>query len=187
MLILAAGSFAGLVGAHLLDYRLLIRSAPARAQLLRATGHAYLGRALEFAVAAAIVAAIASFATGLRSPARPRAIAPLRLALSFASIQSGGFVVLEALERFASHSVGSSFAMLTVTGIALQCIVGALLSVAVRALGAAGAFVASKFARAPRRTRPVPAPVAAPALVAVVHPPVLAFGVSRRGPPSLAA
>ena len=153
--IIAAAAMAGLVGAHLLDYVVLYHDAIARSGLLQRTGHGYFGRAVEFAIASAVVAAIASGAFGFWR-AHARAIEPRwsrRSMLALALIQSGAFVLLEAAERVVAHATAQQFLKVTLLGVLLQVVVAAIATAVLALLERAGEVLARAIRHAPPARR----------------------------------
>jgi hypothetical protein len=149
--VLGGAALLGLAGAHILDYVLLYSDPVVRTGLLRQTGHAYFGKAFEFAVAAAILAAIGSFAFGVLR-ARDHRVerhSPWRVAAILALIQSGGFVALEAGERVASHAVAGQLIKVTLLGVALQLIVATITAFVLSLIERAGSFIARALAGNP--------------------------------------
>jgi hypothetical protein len=104
VLTVAGTALAGLVGAHLLDYLLVLPDAASRHAVLAETGHGYMGMAIWLAVASAVMAAITCFALGIRR-GTGGADAPLAfrsLAWRLVLLQPAGFVLLEIGERVAA-------------------------------------------------------------------------------------
>src|SRR5438132_8504838 len=116
--LLGGASLLGLAGAHVLDYLLLYRNPVVRTGLLRQTGHAYFGKAFEFAIASAILAALGTFAFGvLRAhDHRVERRSSWRAAGTLALIQSGGFVALEAAERIVVNAHAGQLLKVTLVG-----------------------------------------------------------------------
>jgi hypothetical protein len=149
--VLGGAALLGLAGAHILDYVLLYSNPVVRGGLLRQTGHAYFGKALELAIAAAILAAIGSFAFGVLR-ARHHHVerrSPWRVAAILALIQSGGFVALEAGERVAARAVGGQLIKVTLLGVALQVIVATITAFVLSLIERAGSFVARALGGTP--------------------------------------
>src|SRR5207248_11604217 len=100
--VLGGAAMLGLAGAHVLDYLLLYRNPVVRSGLLQQTGHAYFGKAFEFAIASAVLAAIGSFAFGMLRVDHPAERRSMWLAAGMlALMQSGGLVALDAGGRLA--------------------------------------------------------------------------------------
>jgi hypothetical protein len=187
ILTLAAGSYAGLIAAHVLDYRLVVRDPLTRARALAATGHGYLARAVELGVAACLVAAVAALAFGFvaRRPSLGSARFG-RLVLAFGLIQSGGFLLLESTERVATGTISHFSLPLAAAGVALQLVVAAFAALVVWFLGRTGARIAralesryrARAAKPPRALRPRLAP-------AFVRRAPFARCVAGRAPPLL--
>lgn len=139
-IVLFAMAAAGLVGGHVLGYMVLAPDARQRGALLSLTGHWYLSKAFALAVAAAIVAGVAS---ALLGAARGRLDGRRTMALRLAGLQVLSFVVLEVTERLlAGGSLGELLGPVLAIGIPLQVLV-AVLGVLVLALvaGTAAAVV----------------------------------------------
>jgi hypothetical protein len=149
--ILSGAALLGLAGAHALDYVLLYSDPAVRTGLLRQTGHAYFGKAFEFAIASAILAVIGSFAFGALR-AHDHSVerrSPWRAAAILALIQSGGFVTLEAAERVASHAAPGQLIKVTLLGVVLQVLVATITAFVVSLIERAGRFVARALAGNP--------------------------------------
>ena len=161
--VLGAAAFFGLVGAHVLDYLLLYSDPVRRSGVLRQTGHAYFGKAIEFAIASAILAAIGSFAFGFLRERRDSSAthSTLRVAAVLALIQSGGFVALESAERVVANAHAGQMMRVLILGVVLQAAIATITASALRLLERAGEVVARALSSAP----PVEQPV-----VAVVRP-----------------
>lgn len=179
----AAGALAGLLGAHALDYRLLIADPVRRAEILASTGHAWLPAIESIAVACAVASVAAALWThfGTRGSQRPRTTA-VRLAI----LQSIGFVALELGERaFAGAPLHHLTPMLLAAGVLLQVLTGAAVAGALALLGRAGARIARAWRAVPRRPHRVPRPVPAPRTrAAFVRRLILAADDQVRGPPA---
>ena len=150
---LAAAAVVGLVGAHILDYTLLFRNSVVRSGLLRQSGHGYFSRAIEFAIASAIIAVIGSVALGFMRE-RSRRSEPWsirRAAGALALIQSGAFIALEAGERVIAHAHAEQFIKVTLLGVALQIVVATVATIVVALLERVGEIVAQALASAPPR------------------------------------
>jgi hypothetical protein len=187
-LILGGTALAGLVGAHALDYTLLIPNAAARRAILHQTGHGYFQSVVELALAAAVVAAIASMVTGYRRGRSREGSAPTFVdwAWSLGWIQVAGFVLLEFGERFAAHAGLHHYADSTIY-------VGVLIQILAACLGAGLLVLLDRVAEhvAQARSRPV-SPIRParswprPALDTVVPPRFARPGLVR-APPSVPA
>jgi hypothetical protein len=141
----------GLLGAHILDYELLFRNAAVRSGMLRQTGHSYFGHALEFAIVSAVLAVIGTFALGFARARRSHTdrMSTVRVGAVLALIQSGGFVVLEAGERFAAHAIAQQLLRVTILGVVLQCTIAAITAVVLALVERAGEIVARALRSAP--------------------------------------
>lgn len=178
-----AGALAGLLGAHALDYRLLVADPVRRAEVLASTGHAWLPAIESVAVACAVAAVAGAIWThfGTRGSERPRTTA-----VRLATIQSIGFVALELGERaFAGAPLHHLTPMLLAAGVLLQVLTGTAVAGALALLGRAGARIARTWRAAPRRPHRAPRPVPAPRTrAAFVRRPILAADDQVRGPPA---
>ncbi|HJT37768.1 MAG TPA: hypothetical protein VJ818_05030, partial [Actinomycetota bacterium] len=122
--VLSGAAMLGLTGAHMLDYFVLYRNPVVRHGVLSATGHSYFGKAFEFSIASAILAAIGSFAFGvLRAHHEGERRSAWRAAGMLALIQSGGFVALEAGERLVVNAHAGQLLKVTLVGVVLQAII----------------------------------------------------------------
>jgi hypothetical protein len=141
--VLGGAAMLGLAGAHILDYFLLYRNSHVRTGLLLRTGHAYFGHAVEFAAAAAILAAIGSFAFGVLREHGHHVERPSiwRTAAILSLIQSGGFIALEAGERVAAHAPAGQLTKVTLLGVALQAAVATITAFILSLIERAGSFV----------------------------------------------
>ncbi|MGH2556622.1 MAG: hypothetical protein ACRDHO_13015 [Actinomycetota bacterium] len=146
ILILAGTALAGLVGAHLLDYFLVLPDATSRHAVLAETGHGYMGLAIWLAVASAIMAGVTSIALGLRRGAG-RAGEPLAfgsLAWRLVALQPAGFLVLELVERMAAGVPAHHYLdPIIAVGVLLQAIV-ALIGAAILVVLARGGELLGK-------------------------------------------
>ena len=148
--VLGSAAMLGLAGAHVLDYLLLYRNPVVRSGLLQQTGHAYFGKAFEFAIASAVLAAIGSFAFGIlraHHPAERRSV--WRSAGMLAPIQSGGFVALEAGERIVVNAHAGQLLKVTLVGVVLQVIVATVTAFVLSLIERAGRLIARALASAP--------------------------------------
>jgi hypothetical protein len=146
--ILGGAAMLGLVGAHILDYVLLYRDPVLRTGLLQQTGHAYFGKAFEFAIASAILAAVGTFAFGVLR-ARDHHVerrSVWRAAGTLALIQSGGFVALEAAERIVVNAHVGQLLKVTLLGVVLQVVVAAITAFVLSLIERAGILVARALA-----------------------------------------
>jgi hypothetical protein len=135
--ILGGAALLGLAGAHVLDY-VLLYSNP-------------VVRAFEFAIAAAILAAIGSFAFGVLR-ARDHHVerrSPWRAAAILALIQSGGFVALEAGERIVVNAHAGQLLRVTLLGVVLQVIIATITAFVLSLIERAGSFIARALAANP--------------------------------------
>ena len=187
---LAPAAAGGLVAGHFLTYVFVAPAGPARAAILRHTGHVYFPRAVA---AAAALGAIAMGAAVARGVARRHSHAPSLawrgLALRMAAAQAVGFVILEVVERaIVGAPIGGVAAVLPI-GFAVEMLVAAavaaLLCVTVRAAETVARRLSSI---APRRAR-VPLVSGIPARALDVRPAldVLSHSVGVRGPPEALA
>ena len=181
--ILGGAAMLGLVGAHILDYVLLYGDPLVRTGLLRQTGHAYFGKAFEFAVASAIFAAAATFAFGVLRPHEHHVErrSPWRAAGTLALIQSGGFVALEAAERIVVNAHAVQLLKVTLLGVVLQAIIATITAFVLSLIERAGSFIARALAGKPPVRRAVaaitrPRDVIRPRLLLLSH-------ASPRAPP----
>ncbi|MDQ4130466.1 MAG: hypothetical protein M3133_05675 [Actinomycetota bacterium] len=179
-----AAALAGLAGAHALGYVIVAPVDAERHALLLRTGHGYFPRLALAAVLAAAVAAAAACALGFRSSGtdkRPR-MCWGRAALVLALLQTGGFAILEPLERLL---VDAPLHELTGPVGAI----GVLLQVVVAAAAAALLQLVQKAAHAIRRARSDHPPAGrraslpAPRRVERALPSRYASSFSLRGPP----
>jgi len=154
--VLGAAAFFGFIGAHIADYLLLYSDPIRRSGVLSQTGHAYFGKAVEFAIAAAILSAVGSFAFGFMRGSSTSRHSTLRVAAVLALIQSGGFVALEAAERVVASAPTGQMTRIVVLGIVLQAAIATMTAFILRLLERAGEIVA----RALATKRPVEQPLA---------------------------
>ncbi|TML79202.1 MAG: hypothetical protein E6G04_06390 [Actinobacteria bacterium] len=154
--LLGGASLLGLAGAHVLDYLLLYRNPVVRTGLLRQTGHAYFGKAFEFAIASAILAVIGTFAFGvLRAHQSAERRSTWRAAGILALIQSGGFVALEAGERIVVNAHAGQLLKVTLVGVVLQVIVATVTAFVLSLIERAGRFIARALSATPALRRAV--------------------------------
>ena len=147
---LAVTALAGLVGAHLLDYFLVLPDATSRHAALAETGHGYMGLAIWLAVASAIMAGVTSMALGFRRGVG-RAGEPLAfssLAWRLVALQPAGFLVLELVERIAAgvpahHLLDPVIAV----GVLLQALVALIGAAILVALARGGELVGNALSR----------------------------------------
>ena len=170
----------GVLVGHWLTYRLVAPESHARAQLLRSTGHAYLGLANDAGLVLAL-SAIAALFLGRLAGGDGMGVGITRRLIAF---QAGAFVAMEVLERL---TAGDPVAPLLhgwvlPFGVAVQCGVALAGAWAIRWLFRAADRVASLLAR--------PAQAATGAVVDAVLPrawvprPFPALGAAPvRGPP----
>ena len=145
-----AAGVAGVVLAHVIDYRVVYPSAAERAHAMAASGHGYWPLAVSAAMLAAgltATAAVVRGATG-RGGARPR----------LAGFQVGLFALVEVGERLAAgRSPASVLHMLAertfLLGIAVQVVVAAAVFVVVAALERLGRRAAAYLRTTKRRVR----------------------------------
>jgi hypothetical protein len=183
-LTLFGASFLGLVGAHLLGYALIEPGSAARSAFLAETGHGYLSRLTEVAVAAGILAGLSSALLAiLRSRTGGGGLSLPEMAFRLMGLQVAGFLVLELLERTLSGAPVDGLAAVLAVGTPLQVI-----------LAWAGATLISLLERAVEAVaislrRPLEAPSARP-LGLSRYVPARPTGALRwaprpiRGPPS---
>ena len=140
--ILAAGVVAGLVGAHALDYWLLISDPVRRQALLHSTGHAWIPQIESIAVACALASVVGALASGLCDTARP-APSIRATAMRLGAAQSLAFVTLEFGERiFAGAPLHHLSPLLLAVGVGLQIAVAATLAAAMVLLARASSRLA---------------------------------------------
>lgn len=185
--VVAAGALAGLVGAHAVNYWLLVSDPIRREAVLHATGHAWLPQIESVAIAAALASVVGAFAFGWRGEARP-GTGFRATAFRLAATQSIGFIALEFGERaFAGAPLHHLSPLLLGVGIGLQVVCAGGVAAALSLLARAGSRIAQAFrativirARAARvLTRPA-------GTVAVRH--LLLTGADPvRGPPASVA
>jgi len=144
---MGAAAFVGLVGAHILDYQLLFADPIRRRGILSQTGHSYFGKAIELAIAAAILASVGSFAFGLLRDGAASRHSTLRVATILALIQSGGFVAVEAAERVVARAPTGQMTRVVFLGIALQAAVATVTAFVLRLLERVGHVVARALTR----------------------------------------
>jgi hypothetical protein len=159
----------GLVLGHWLAYALDTPHAPARDEMLRATGHGYLPFLIQVALLGAAIGLAGLFAARVRRREGPGAFT--RDAARLAAVQAGAFVAMEAAERLLS---GASLHDLT-HGPLLAIGLGAQLAVAVA--GASLLRVTDRVAEGADVLVDLAAP-SPPPLVAAV--PVMAGAAPRR-------
>ena len=174
---------AAMLGSHWVAYLLAAPDPHARAHLLQVTGHGYWPLAISLAIVGGVVGLGSFVSSRLRPEHRTNRQRIFAHALPrFLTLQVGGFVVLELVERALSgHSVGLSTlaASPLVIGLVIQglaAFLSALLLVLV-------AFVVERFSAV---QLPTPASAAPTQLVSLVHAPRLvpATGAhTLRGPP----
>lgn len=181
--VLAAGALAGLVGAHAINYWLIISDPIRRQAVLHSTGHAWLPQVESIAVAAALASVVGALAFGWRGDARPgrgiRATA-VRLAAS----QSLGFVALEFGERaFAGAPLHHLSPLLLAVGIGLQVVLAGGVAGALALLARAGARIARALQPSFIDTPRAPRVFRRPAGTLPVRHPKLTAADPVRGPP----
>jgi hypothetical protein len=130
-LVLGGAAMAGLVGAHVVDYLVLVPNGAARHHVLIQTGHGYFGEAGVLAFAAAVIAVLAVASLGYRRgrdrTAEPPAMGLAAMARRLAALQVGGFLLMEVTERLAAGASTSHLVdPYVVTGIVIQVVVAAL-------------------------------------------------------------
>lgn len=121
---LAAAAVAGILGAHGIDYALLIPDPQHRHDLLMRTGHGYL----QFGAAIVAIAVLAALASAVALGAG-RGSRTARPGMLMGTVQAGGFVMLEAVERIgAGARFDRSVIAVIALGVALQFLVAAIAS-----------------------------------------------------------
>lgn len=185
--VLAAGALAGLIGAHALNYWLLVSDPIRREALLHSTGHAWLPQAESVAVAAALASVVGAVAFGWHGETRrPRGSRPMTLRL--ATAQSLGFLALELGERaFAGAPLHHLSPLLLAAGIGLQVVLAGGVAGALTLLSRAGARIARAL-----RAAPDPAPrashrISRPTGVILLRHLTLTAADPVRGPPAAVA
>jgi hypothetical protein len=177
---------AGLVGAHVLAYRMALPDGLVRAAVLRTTGHGYLGPAIVIATVAFVFGLIGSAAVGFAHGRRhSRGIPSWRYAaLRIAATQTGGFVMLEFAERVVVGRRPVAF------DVALLCI-GIVVQIVLACAAAAVLVLVGRAAHAVGRASRTPLPVRLQLYRSVftafdVRAPRLLFAGAQpvRGPPS---
>ena len=183
-LALLAAASAGLLGGHSLTYLSLAPSASGRANLLEASGHGYLDRAVVFAAAMAVIAGLFWLADGaLRS--RRAAPALGRTLFTLGLIQVLGFTAQEVLERLLVGSSLRDLGTVLLLGLPLQLVVAGLAALLVTALRRAGEAIAAFLGRSGPADATSPVPGTTPTLHLTSA--LLAGGLRPRGPPALSS
>lgn len=137
----------GLLVAHELDYRFVVPDPTHRHDLLLRSGHGYLGHALAVGVLAGVIAIVTAVALGFsRGRGSDASTSGVRtVALRLALVQSGGFVLLEAVERLlVGAPPDDRLALITGVGVFVQvatAIGGAVLLALLERVGAAIAML----------------------------------------------
>jgi hypothetical protein len=141
-------SVGGVLVGHWLTYRLVAPESHARAQLLRSTGHAYLGLANDAGLVLALVA-IAALFLGRLAGGDGMGVGIERRLIMF---QAGAFVTMEVLERLTAGDPVAPLlhGWLLPFGVAMQCAVAFAGAWAIRCLFRAADRVASLLARPAR-------------------------------------
>jgi hypothetical protein len=170
LLTLFATAVVGLLGAHVLGYVVLAPETSVRSAVLAETGHGYLPRLTEVAVAAAILAGLASARLGML---RAHGVTDGRWSVRFLSVrlsvlQVAGYVVLEVAERVLSDAPVAGVGAVLAVGIPVQAVVASVAAALIALLERAGQAVARALGtsappssattvgiRPPRRARPV--------------------------------
>jgi hypothetical protein len=187
---LAGAAMAGLVGAHVLDYLVLIPDGPSRHRVLAATGHGYFASAAVLAFVAGAIAMLSAAAIGYRvGRGRERVAGAPSFRITagrLAAVQVGGFVLLEATERLAAGvSPARGLDTTLVAGILIQVVVACLAAAVLALVHRAGEAVGSAIAARPH---PLLRP---PVLIPLRHLGVVRPAERRpglvRGPPEPAA
>lgn len=151
--LLAAGGFLGLLGAHALNYRLLIGDPRQRQEILLSTGHGWLPAIESVAVACALAAVTGALLSHFGSGERAGGFRALTARL--AATQSVAFLTLEFGERiFAGAPLHHLTPALLAAGLILQILSALGVAGALTLLGRAGARLTAAFRRAPSRPRP---------------------------------
>ena len=179
---------AGLVLSHWLAYLIAVPHDHERAPLLESTGHGYWPLAAAVAAALGLVALVV---TGSRAVAQARdADSGQRrlghLVARLAGMQLPAFVLLEAIERFASGTAGLDVALQGpfLVGLGLQLIVASVLGVFLSRFARAAARIARIFLR---RKPPVRSPAFLPPPARPAAMPARLLGLAPagvRGPPA---
>lgn len=142
MAALSALAAAGLLGAHVIDYVLIVPDPGHRHDLLLRTGHGYLSVALAATVAAAVVALLTRTAAGLSETSRH---STLRDAVILATTQIGAFVSLEAIERLVSGVPADARLWRVIAlGVALQAVIAVVTAFAMRVSERLASVMASR-------------------------------------------
>jgi hypothetical protein len=150
---LVATAGAGLVGAHALDYMIVLRDGASRHHTLVSTGHGYFSDAVVLAVAAGVVAMLSSAFLGYRRGTgrsdRPVPFAWLAARLSL--LQVAGFILLELGERAAAgapldHLTGPLMAAGLLLQVAVAIVGAGVLVLLGRAAELIGSGLAARWA-----------------------------------------
>jgi len=178
-----AAGVAGILGAHVLDYLIVIPNGAHRHELLLQTGHGYWPHAAAIGLVAGVLAALASFGAGFASEKGVSSF--LGDAGILALVQVGAFVALEGVERIGSgRGAMLLFGPLLVVGMLMQIVVAIAIAAILRCLVVAGSSVAKRVLRDARRRA---TPVASFVEDIAINRSIPRGSISRRGPPLLAA
>lgn len=121
MVTLSALAAAGLLGAHVVDYLLIVPDPLHRHDLLLRTGHGYLKSALAMVIVLAVIALLSHTAVGVRDGGQRRRWFDV---VVLGSTQVGAFVALEATERIATGvSADARLWRVLALGVVLQVVV----------------------------------------------------------------
>jgi hypothetical protein len=185
-IVVAGAVGAGLALSHWLAYLIAVPHAHERERLLEHTGHGYWPRA---AAAAAALGLVALVVTGARAVAQARGGDLGRprlgqLVVRLTGMQLPAFVLLEAIERFASGAVDLGFVLEApfLVGLGVQLLVATVLGVLLARFAQAAARIARLLLRGKlpgRSAAPLPPPQ--PAALPARRLGLAAVGV--RGPP----
>jgi hypothetical protein len=169
----------GLLVGHWLTYLLEVPDAHARAGVLAASGHGYLGMAAQISaiVAAACIAMVFLGRLTRRDPGLPFGSTATRLAV----VQGSAFVAMEVLERLGAGAHLHDLTSVLPVGLAAQALIAIagtwVLRWVLRAADAAGSF-ATALAVNPR------GPIVVLGTHTVAFPPMPIVGtIGARGPP----
>jgi hypothetical protein len=189
-LTLGAAAMAGLVGAHVVDYLILVPNGAARHRVLVQTGHGYFGEAAVLAFAAGVIAMLAVASLGYRR-GRDRAseagsIGLTHVARRLAALQVAGFLLMEVTERLAAGAPLSHLVdPYVVTGVLIQVVVAVLAAAILVGIQRTAEMVGRVLGRRPvtrsagTGLRPIPRRLG-PVVRAVARP-----GVVRGPPPAV--
>lgn len=170
---------AGVLGAHALDYVIVLPNGVHRHELLLQTGHGYWPHAAAIGLVAGILAALASLGAGMLS-VNGRASVGFD-ALTLAMVQSGAFVALEAVERLGSGKFAVALlGPLLIFGVVLQVVVATAVTFVLRLFLRVGETIANLKGSSSRWSVPSARHVFAYQVRRCDH---AASSIRRRGPP----